>query len=228
MIVLWYPTRSPGLSRYEMDMTFHHVDSISAATKHTLLLRPSGSYEYSLQQRMLKRLEFPYDTNCVDYAKLDKLAHYPAYHTQEVTQILALVGGYLGIWLGLSLRTFAIILIDWCFERLRRLQRSKYAAAEVSSVARFLRLVVGIASLVLCVRNSLEDVHHYWRFPAAVVYNEDQDVRFPVLTLCFPDGWKVAYTYVLHTVCYSMDFDLAAELKEAETAFAECPEPWKY
>ncbi|XP_049271012.1 uncharacterized protein LOC119389214 [Rhipicephalus sanguineus] len=40
--------------------------------------------------------------------------------------------------------------------------------------------------------------------------------------------WKVAYTYVLHTVCYSMDFDLAAELREPETAFAECPEPWKY
>ncbi|XP_049520898.1 uncharacterized protein LOC125944441 [Dermacentor silvarum] len=96
MIVLWYPDRSPRLSQYEMDMTFHHVDSISAATKHTLLLRPSGSYEYSLQQvmppggacnkrcqRMLKRLEFPYDTNCVDYGKLEKLAHYPAYHTQE-------------------------------------------------------------------------------------------------------------------------------------------------
>ncbi|XP_049271011.1 uncharacterized protein LOC125756171 [Rhipicephalus sanguineus] len=83
MIVLWYPGRSPRLSHYEMDMTFHHVDSISAATKHTLLLRPSGSYEYSLQQRMLKRLEFPYDTNCVDYGKMEKLAHYPAFHTQE-------------------------------------------------------------------------------------------------------------------------------------------------
>ncbi|XP_075743770.1 uncharacterized protein LOC119160112 [Rhipicephalus microplus] len=402
MIVLWYPGRSPRLSQYEMDMTFHHVDSISAATKHTLLLRPSGSYEYSLQQRMLKRLEFPYDTNCVDYAKWEKLAHYPAYHTQEtcfadcvrnetrrhcgctltdypfraflnetfcasheyhactslwrpsyekvcsahcrvpchevfydanpvkredpgliledggyhmvsvkfsmsstsvnvlmfieklqVTQILALVGGYLGIWLGLSIRTFAIILVDGCFERLRRLQRSKYAAAEVSSVARFVRLVVEVACLVLCVRNSLADVHHYWHFPAAVVYNEDTRVRFPVLTLCFPEGynksgmqvqqeieapldiggtgdatmqfnadhlknlieqayppqdmvlkctmkarsdvcrdfecrklWKAAYTYVLHTVCYSMDFDLAADLRE--TAFAECPEPWKY
>ncbi|KAH7956109.1 hypothetical protein HPB52_006123 [Rhipicephalus sanguineus] len=56
MIVLWYPGRSPRLSHYEMDMTFHHVDSISAATKHTLLLRPSGSYEYSLQQRSLKEV----------------------------------------------------------------------------------------------------------------------------------------------------------------------------
>nr|XP_050025512.2 uncharacterized protein LOC126520776 [Dermacentor andersoni] len=299
MIVLWYPDRSPRLSHYEMDMTFHHIDSISAATQHTLLLRPSGSYEYSLQQRMLKRLEFPYDTNCVDYAKLEKLAHYPAYHTQEtcfadcvrnetrrrcgctltdypfraflnetfcsghtsqactsrwrpsyekacssrcrvpchevfydanpvksedpglvledggyhmvsvkfsmsstsvnvlmfieklqVTQILALVGGYLGIWLGLSIRTFAVILVNWCFEKLRRLQRSKYAAAEVSSVARFVRLVIEATCLVLCVRNSLADVHHYWRFPASVVYNEDQHVRFPVLTLCFPDGYN--------------------------------------
>ncbi|XP_037565494.2 uncharacterized protein LOC119445245 [Dermacentor silvarum] len=213
----------------------------------------------------------------------------------QVTQILALVGGYLGIWLGLSIRTFAILLVDWCFERLRRLQRSKYAAAEVSSVARFVRLVVEATCLVLCVRNSLADVHHYWRFPASVVYNEDQHVRFPVLTLCFPDGynksgmhvhqeveapldiggngdatmqfnadhlknlieqayppqdmilhcrmkarsdlcrdfecrklWKVAYTYVLHTVCYSMDFDLTVELREPETAFDECPEPWKY
>ncbi|XP_075539215.1 uncharacterized protein LOC142573887 [Dermacentor variabilis] len=108
----------------------------------------------------------------------------------QVTQILALVGGYLGIWLGLSIRTFAVILVNWCFERLRRLQRSKYAAAEVSSVARFVRLVAEATCLVLCVRNSLADVHHYWRFPASVVYNEDQHVRFPVLTLCFPDGYN--------------------------------------
>ncbi|XP_075741337.1 uncharacterized protein LOC142790265 [Rhipicephalus microplus] len=42
----------------------------------------------------------------------------------------------------------------------------------------------------------------------------------------YAEWWKAAYTYVLHTVCYSMDFDLAADLRE--TAFAECPEPWKY
>lgn len=59
----------------------------------------------------------------------------------------------------------------------------------VSSVARFVRLVIEATCLVLCVRNSLADVHHYWRFPASVVYNEDQHVRFPVLTLCFPDGY---------------------------------------
>lgn len=50
VIVVWYPARSPKISEYQMDMAFHHIDSISAATKHTLLLRPSGSFEYVLQQ----------------------------------------------------------------------------------------------------------------------------------------------------------------------------------
>ncbi|CAN7986818.1 unnamed protein product, partial [Ixodes hexagonus] len=33
---------------------------------------------------MLKRLEFPFDTDCVDYERLERLQHYPAYYTQEI------------------------------------------------------------------------------------------------------------------------------------------------
>ncbi|XP_064459371.1 uncharacterized protein LOC135369782 [Ornithodoros turicata] len=30
----------------------------------------------------------------------------------------------------------------------------------------------------------------YWRFPTAVVYDEDPAVRFPAVTLCFPEGYN--------------------------------------
>ncbi|KAG0432935.1 hypothetical protein HPB47_020397 [Ixodes persulcatus] len=33
---------------------------------------------------MLKRLEFPFDTNCVDYRRLETMTHYPSFYTQEI------------------------------------------------------------------------------------------------------------------------------------------------
>ncbi|XP_064459372.1 uncharacterized protein LOC135369784 [Ornithodoros turicata] len=253
VIVMWFPDRSIEMDEYEMDMTFHHIDSLSAATKHKLFLRPSGTFEYNLEQvilfrmsvaeqtlhsgTMLKRLEYPFDTNCQDYEKMDKLPHYPAYYTQEIcfaeckrnlskedckctaknypfrnfldepwctqeheecvarlreshekvcwtkcrppcsevnyetrpvriesngltleegyysvsikysmasstvsvlhyieklqmTQILALIGGYLGVWLGLSMYSIFGIVITTTFDHFKKKQKSKYKAAE--------------------------------------------------------------------------------------------------
>ncbi|CAN7987964.1 unnamed protein product [Ixodes pacificus] len=33
---------------------------------------------------MLKRLEFPFDTNCVDYRRMETMTHYPSFYTQEI------------------------------------------------------------------------------------------------------------------------------------------------
>ncbi|KAM7310211.1 uncharacterized protein ISCGN_007140 [Ixodes scapularis] len=247
---------------------------------------------------MLQRLEFPFDTNCVDYRRMETMTHYPSFYTQEIcfsecarnltkkhcgctlrdypfrnflsepwcdreklecasrlrqsyekvcssrcrvpcsettydarpvksevtvpvlenggyystsikfsmssrtvdvllyieklqiTQILALLGGYLGVWLGLSLQSLAFTVISTLLRRLQLRQRSKYRAAEVSTLMRCLGLVATLICLSFCVMNSLEDVNRYWSFPAAVVYSEDRRVEFPGVTICIPQGYN--------------------------------------
>ncbi|KAG0444185.1 hypothetical protein HPB47_014071, partial [Ixodes persulcatus] len=107
-----------------------------------------------------------------------------------MTQILALLGGYLGVWLGLSLQSLSFTVISSLLRRLQRRQRSKYRAAEVSTLMRCLGLVATLICLFFCVMNSLEDVSRYWSFPAAVVYSEDRQVEFPGVTICIPQGYN--------------------------------------
>ncbi|KAH8041942.1 hypothetical protein HPB51_019683 [Rhipicephalus microplus] len=124
MFITWKISRLVSLDRYVADVGFHHVDSLDAGAKHTVILEPNGNYEYSIEQKGSVALPAPYDTNCADYKLLGTHRFYPAYMTQtgnhlrhhsglpeqrewntlqRSTTVLAVIGGYLGFWLGLSM-----------------------------------------------------------------------------------------------------------------------------
>ncbi|KAH6934360.1 hypothetical protein HPB50_023379 [Hyalomma asiaticum] len=84
MFITWKISRLVSLDRYVADVGFHHVDSLDAGAKHTVILEPNGNYEYSIEQKGSIALPAPYDTNCVDYKMFGKHRFYPAYMTQTL------------------------------------------------------------------------------------------------------------------------------------------------
>ncbi|XP_049520840.1 degenerin deg-1-like [Dermacentor silvarum] len=84
MFITWKISRLVSLDRYVADVGFHHVDSLDAGAKHTVILEPNGNYEYSIEQKGSIALPAPYDTNCVDYKMFGKHPFYPAYMTQTL------------------------------------------------------------------------------------------------------------------------------------------------
>ncbi|KAK8784954.1 hypothetical protein V5799_008679 [Amblyomma americanum] len=82
MFITWKISRLVSLDRYVADVGFHHVDSLDAGAKHTVILEPNGNYEYSIEQKGSIALPAPYDTNCVDYKMFGLHRFYGAYMTQ--------------------------------------------------------------------------------------------------------------------------------------------------
>ncbi|CAN7987052.1 unnamed protein product, partial [Ixodes hexagonus] len=84
LFITWKISRLVPLDRYMADLGFHHVDSLDAGAKPTVLLEPNGNYEYSIEQARTLCLPPPYDTKCVDYKSFGKHRFYDAYMTRAV------------------------------------------------------------------------------------------------------------------------------------------------
>ncbi|KAH9367683.1 hypothetical protein HPB48_012799 [Haemaphysalis longicornis] len=63
MFITWKISRLVSLDRYVADVGLHHVDSLDAGAKHTVILEPNGNYEYSIEQLCMEecRMNITFD-----------------------------------------------------------------------------------------------------------------------------------------------------------------------
>ncbi|XP_077551301.1 uncharacterized protein LOC144164992 [Haemaphysalis longicornis] len=102
------------------------------------------------------------------------------------TQILGIIGGYLGLWLGLSIYLIAYLCAKWLLLALRRRLRSAFNRASVLCVLRTVRALAYGVSLVACAYMIHLDYSNYERFETTVALLEDsmRGTHFPAVTVC--------------------------------------------
>ncbi|XP_075745397.1 uncharacterized protein LOC142803690 [Rhipicephalus microplus] len=318
MFITWKISRLVSLDRYVADVGFHHVDSLDAGAKHTVILEPNGNYEYSIEQKGSVALPAPYDTNCVDYKLLGTHRFYPAYMTQTLcmeecrmnitflncgcimktypfrnkldqvmcddmqtadcvlkrskaiydrvcreacrnpceettyditlgyqsresgipfngyyylnmkltipvryvailktipmytsTTVLAVIGGYLGFWLGLSMYSGVTKILFRIQAIIAKRTKDPLNKASLACLFRSVRLLCQAVCAAFCVVQARTDILQYESYPTAVMYGYDRmaGIQFPAVTLCMEKGYNMTRLCSEHSFMDCSDND---------------------
>ncbi|EEC17722.1 hypothetical protein IscW_ISCW012008 [Ixodes scapularis] len=196
LLVTWIQESVVEMDPYELDLGLHHVDTSSAGQKHALVLQPSGYYTLTFQQRGVKGLPHPYDTKCTNYSQFDPLAIYPVKMTRQLTELLGIVGGYMGFWMELSTLKVLWRLVGVAQRCLAsgRLLKGRPLALLRARFAWSLGLVVAAGGCAfVCLVSSYWDVRSYLQYRTTVLFEQTSlsGIAFPEMTVCNENGVNI-------------------------------------
>ncbi|XP_065308592.2 uncharacterized protein [Dermacentor albipictus] len=117
------------------------------------------------------------------------------------TQILGIIGGYLGLWLGLSLYLIAYLGAKWILLTLRRRLRSAFNRASLLCVLKAVRALAYSTSLAACTYMIHLDYSNYQRFETtvALLQNSMEGTHFPAITICNKEAVNLSRICWEHT-----------------------------
>ncbi|KAL1468328.1 hypothetical protein MTO96_041554, partial [Rhipicephalus appendiculatus] len=102
------------------------------------------------------------------------------------TQVLGLVGGYSGFWMGVAIVVGATESVRVVFDFCRRRVRGRLRKAEITFLFRVCKMLMVQGCFVACAFSIYWDYENYRHFYTAVTY-EQQNIRgvfFPAVTIC--------------------------------------------
>ncbi|XP_075752382.1 uncharacterized protein LOC119173303 isoform X3 [Rhipicephalus microplus] len=117
------------------------------------------------------------------------------------TQILGIIGGYLGLWLGLSLYLIVYLGAKWMLLTLRRRLKSALNRASLLCVLDAVRAVAYSTSLAACAYMIHLDYSNYQRFETtvALLQNSMEGTHFPAVTVCNKEAVNLSRICWEHT-----------------------------
>ncbi|XP_064459313.1 uncharacterized protein LOC135369726 [Ornithodoros turicata] len=102
------------------------------------------------------------------------------------TQILGIIGGYLGLWLGLSIYIIVHGALQRVFLPLKMKLKSAFDRASLMCVLRMLHTSAYVACQLACLYSVFLDYRNYHTFETTVVLQQDslKTTHFPAVTVC--------------------------------------------
>ncbi|CAN7940527.1 unnamed protein product, partial [Ixodes pacificus] len=112
------------------------------------------------------------------------------------TQILGIIGGYLGLWLGLSIYLILYATAKWILGSLRQKARSVLGRARQT-----VRTLAYSGCLVVCFYSVHLDYTSYQRFETTVVLQQSsmEGTKFPAVTVCNKEATNLSRICWEHT-----------------------------
>ncbi|GFY40191.1 uncharacterized protein TNIN_288861 [Trichonephila inaurata madagascariensis] len=102
---LFYPDSKPGIM-FAVHSPFDAVNPFEEG----IFMKPGNLYRISVQMDEEELLPYPYKTNCLNYTEMWLSANKTGSRTQEEVEAFSYIGGFIGIWLGVSL----VQVVDVC------------------------------------------------------------------------------------------------------------------
>ncbi|XP_075541875.1 uncharacterized protein LOC142575939 [Dermacentor variabilis] len=128
------------------------------------------------------------------------------------TQVLGLVGGYSGFWMGVAIVVGATESVRVVFDFCRRRVRSRLHKAEISFLFRVCKMLMVQGCFVACAFSIYGDYENYRHYYTAVTY-EQQNIRgvfFPAVTICSYEAvnfTRMCAEYGRYNKCAAATFD---------------------
>ncbi|XP_028968165.1 uncharacterized protein LOC108864619 [Galendromus occidentalis] len=105
------------------------------------------------------------------------------------TQILGIIGGYIGFWMGLSFYKVGALCA-------RKVQVNAYQMFSILTIMHYLvvhksfKTCLLLSTIIACSVSCIREFHEYRRYPTTVYYSQDSIDRaaFPATTVCLLDG----------------------------------------
>ncbi|XP_075743979.1 uncharacterized protein LOC142802816 [Rhipicephalus microplus] len=128
------------------------------------------------------------------------------------TQVLGLVGGYSGFWMGVAIVVGATESVRVVFDFCRRRVRGRLRKAEITFLFRVFKMLMVQGCFVACSFSIYWDYENYRHFYTAVTY-EQQNMRgvfFPAVTICSYEAvnfTRMCTEYGRYNKCVAATFD---------------------
>ncbi|XP_077531972.1 uncharacterized protein LOC144144415 [Haemaphysalis longicornis] len=128
------------------------------------------------------------------------------------TQILGLVGGYSGFWMGVAISAGATDVMRAIFDFWRRRVRARLQRAEIWFLFRVCKLLVLLCCFVACAISIYGDYDNYRHFYTGVTYEQENihGVFFPAVTICTYESvnfTRMCAEYGRYNRCNAATFD---------------------
>ncbi|KAM7311591.1 uncharacterized protein ISCGN_008498 [Ixodes scapularis] len=136
------------------------------------------TYNPEIEGEYYIRLKFLMTSRSVDVMQIIPLI--------QGTQILGIIGGYLGLWLGLSIYLILYTTARWILGSLRQKARSVLGRASIMCFLETVRTLAYSGCLVVCFYSVHLDYTSYQRFETTVVLQQSsmEGTKFPAVTVC--------------------------------------------
>ncbi|KAM7301326.1 uncharacterized protein ISCGN_016845 [Ixodes scapularis] len=110
----------------------------------------------------------------------------------QPSSILAVFGGYLGFWLGLSIYSGVTQITGYVQGGIIRRLRNSFNKASVGCLFRMSGVLCRAACVWFCAIQARLDLHLYQSYPTAVMYADErmEGIEFPAVTLCMEKGFN--------------------------------------
>ncbi|KAM7296826.1 hypothetical protein ISCGN_021981 [Ixodes scapularis] len=176
-----------------------------------IYLRPGIRYSLSITQRTFRRLPAPSASKCTDYGKLGVFPAYFGYMNYEVKydvklvglmddhdiEALGYIGGYIGLWLGVSLYSIYVglesSLLKFLHKRWNRIHHRLLKKLEMAHCkpgrVQLFKMAIAAACAVGFLYQAVGVVLYFQSYPAVVssIFAQDE-AEFPAVTVCF-EAW---------------------------------------
>ncbi|XP_018495415.1 uncharacterized protein LOC100898873 [Galendromus occidentalis] len=109
------------------------------------------------------------------------------------TNALAIFGGYLGIWLGLSLHSILRMTVLNIFKKIVRVADGIHLTLALACLGRSFLVVSFVLCACVCTMQSLHDLKFYFGYPGQVQHLQERmkSIRFPALSICVERGYNL-------------------------------------
>ncbi|KAH8041272.1 hypothetical protein HPB51_014420 [Rhipicephalus microplus] len=128
------------------------------------------------------------------------------------TQVLGLVGGYSGFWMGVAIVVGATESVRVVFDFCRRRVRGRLRKAEITFLFRVVKMLMVQGCFVACSFSVYWDYENYRHFYTAVTYEQEnmRGVFFPAVTICSYEAvnfTRMCTEYGRYNKCIAATFD---------------------
>ncbi|XP_064460074.1 uncharacterized protein LOC135370293 [Ornithodoros turicata] len=128
------------------------------------------------------------------------------------TQVLGVVGGYLGFWMGMAIYVTTADLAMFLFEQCRLRAKSRLTKAEIWTFFKVTKISLYIGSLAACSVSVYRDFNSYRHYYTAVTYEDNniRGVQFPSVTVCSFEAvnfTRMCEEYGKFNSCVTANFD---------------------